>query len=255
MAHRPIVLDGVAIGAAFALCPLAAALAPADPAGPLARAEALVAFERDLGLLVEPAVHGWFAGHPALLAVVGFLYLWGHVPATVGALVWARLEHPRAFGLARDAFIATQALVVAGYLLAPTAPPRMLERFGADFSGTEGWTAVIQSPYAALPSGHVAFAVIVAGIVSALAAWRWVRWVAPLYPAVVTVVVIGTANHFWLDAAAGTIAAASGWGLAVMWRTRAAAFANRRAAEARTAGNVGPDSSAHRRRARATSNA
>ncbi len=137
------------------------------------------------------------------------------MPATVGALVWARLEHPRAFGLARDAFLATQALVVAGYLLAPTAPPRLLSG-GVE---VDGWHYTVQSPYAAMPSGHVAFAVVAAGIVCALAPWRWGRVLAVAYPLLVTVIVLGTANHFWIDAAAGASAAASGFGLAVIGRT------------------------------------
>src|SRR4051812_19193215 len=147
--------DIALIGAAFALCPLAAALAPADPSGPLARADAVVGFEHGIGLFFEPAFARWVSGRPALSALLAFLYLWGHVPATVGSLVWARLERPRFFPLARDAFLATQLLVIAGYLLAPTAPPRM--RSGQIHAG--GLVHTVQSPYAAMPSGHVAFAV------------------------------------------------------------------------------------------------
>ena len=66
----------------------------------------------------------------------------------------------------------------------PTAPPRMLASFGADASG-HGFVALIQSPYAAMPSGHVAFAVITAGIVCSLAPWRWVRVTLFTYPALV----------------------------------------------------------------------
>ena len=181
-----------------------------------------------------------------MLAIVGFLYVWGHVPATVGALVWARLEHPRAFGLARDAFLATQLVVVAGWVAFPTAPPRMLSG-GERPSG--GLVDLIQSPYAALPSGHVAFAVVVAGVVCSLAAWRWVRGLVALYPVLVTAVVVVTANHFWLDAVAGAGAAASGLGLAVISRTLARRFANRAPSVARSRDDdVGSDPSAPRRR-------
>jgi len=202
--------------------------------------------ERSLGLYVEHDAQGWLTGHPWLAAIVGFLYLWGHVPATVGALVWARLEHPRAFGLARDAFLATQLVVVAGWVAFPTAPPRMLSG-GERPSG--GLVDLIQSPYAALPSGHVAFAAFVAGVVCSLAAWRWVRGVVALYPVLVTAVVVVTANHFWLDAVAGVGAAASGRGLAVMGRTLAGRFANRLGNVTRSRDeDVGPDPSAPGRR-------
>ncbi len=196
-------------------------------------------------------MHAWLAARPTLLAVLGFLYLWGHVPATVGALVWARLEHPRAFPLARDAFLATQVVVVAGYLLVPTAPPRML--FG-DERPTGGMVDLIQSPYAALPSGHVAFAVVTAGIVGSLAPWRWVRAVVAAYPLLVTAVVLATANHFWVDAVAGVGAAASGLALTVMARTLFVCAINPRGEGLRSRDeHVGPDSSPPRRRSRPAS--
>jgi len=180
--------------------------------------------------------------------VLGFLYLWGHVPATVGALVWARLEHPRAFPLARDAFLATQVVVVAGYLLVPTAPPRMLF---SDERATGGMVDLIQSPYAALPSGHVAFAVVTAGIVGSLAPWWWVRAVVVVYTLLVTAVVLVTANHFWVDAVAGVGAAASGLALTVMARTLLGRSANPHAEALRSRDeHVGPDPSPPRRRSR-----
>ena len=239
------------MGGAFALCPIAAALAPDDPAGPLARASELAAFERGLGLYVEPSLHAWLAARPTLLAVLGFLYVWGHLPATVGALVWARLEHPRAFGLVRDAFLTAQVVVVAGYVLVPTAPPRML--FGGE-RASGGVVDLIQSPYAALPSGHVAFAVVTAGIVCSLAPWRWVRAVVALYPPLVTAVGLVTAKHFWVDAVAGAGAAATGLALAVIGRTAWRGSANRQRVWSRTSGeHVGPDPSPPRRRSRPAS--
>src|SRR5690242_9736675 len=119
--------DAALICGALALCPLVAALAPDAP--PLARTRALVEVERTLGVFVEPEVHGWVAARPLLLTLAGLFYVWVHLPATIGALVWARVERPHAFPAARDTFVATQVLTVAGYLLLPVAPPRMLPGF------------------------------------------------------------------------------------------------------------------------------
>jgi hypothetical protein len=235
---------------AFALCPLVAALAPDDPSGPLARLRSLEAFERGLGLYVEPRVWHWFQARPALLAVAGFLYIWGHVPATVGALVWARLERPAFFGLARNAFLATQVVVVLGYLVVPAAPPRMLLE-GVDAGGL---VHTVQSPYAAMPSGHVAFAVLVAVVVgSQVRALRGIAW---LYPALVTAIVIGTGNHLWVDALAGASAAATGFALAVMGRTLAAHGSNHCRQHPRSQhDHVGLDTSPPRGRARPATHA
>jgi PAP2 superfamily len=223
-----VIRDMAPVGAAFALCPLAAALAPEDPAGPLSRTRSLVAAERGLGLFFEPHVYGWAASRPWLLVAAGLFYVWVHVPATVGALVWARLERPGAFALARDAFLATQALTVAAYLALPTAPPRLAPGLGFGDTldavygdGAGGIAHSVQSPYAAMPSGHMAFAVVTAGIVAALARAPAVRAAALLYPPLVAAVITLTANHLWVDAVGGVTTAALGFGLArVLRRTR-----------------------------------
>jgi hypothetical protein len=244
--------DIALVAAAFALCPIVAALAPADPAVPMARGHALVAAERGLGLHFEPAVYAWTASRPTLLAILNFLYIFGHVPATVGALVWARLERPKAFPLARDAFLWTQGVVVAGYLVAPTAPPRML--LGLVDPRASDLTHTVQSPFAAMPSGHVAFAVVAAGIVGSQV--RALRWVAPLYPLLVTAIVIATANHLWIDALAGAGAALSGLALAVLARTRSWMRKDRGAGVARIPReHVPTDSPASRRPAGTTASA
>jgi len=217
--------DMALVVAALALCPMAAALAPAE--APLGTTRALVDAERALGLFFEPAVHAWVADRPALLTAAGLFYVWVHLPATIGALVWVRLERPHAFPVARDTFLATQAITVAGYVLVPVAPPRMLPGHGFTDtlaavygSGAEQLAHSVQSPYAAMPSGHVAFAVVAAGAVFALVRARTLRAAAVLYVVLVVAVIVATANHLWLDAAGGVAAAALG-ALAVRARTAA----------------------------------
>src|SRR4051794_35593922 len=218
--------DIALIVGAFALCPLVAALAPSAP--PLAHTRALVDGERALGIYAEPAIHAWTAARPALLKLAGLFYLWVHFPATVGALVWARLERPRAFQAARDTFLFTQALTVAGYLLFPVAPPRMLPGFTDTGAGDgERLANILQSPYAAMPSGHVAFAAVAAGTVFGLVRSRALRALAVLYVALVIAVIVATANHLFLDAAGGLVAASLGL-LAVRTRTAAIHWRARR---------------------------
>jgi hypothetical protein len=224
MADGPWWRDGAAIAAAFALCPVVAALAPADPSAPLSRLDRLIAAERSLGVFREPALWAFFEHRPGLLAVAQFLYLWGHLPATVGALVWARLERPRFFRRARDTFVATQLVVVGVYLLAPTAPPRML----AEPLEPGGWTHSVQSPYAALPSGHVAFAVVVAWILATQV--RPLRLVAWIYPCLVAAIVVGTRNHLWVDVVAGVAAAGAGHRITKLARSHRLAAARGHAA-------------------------
>lgn len=195
---------------ALAAFPVVAVLAPTDPSGPVERARDVVAIERDLGLFVEPAVHAWVAPHGTLMAVLGLFYVFAHLPALGGALVWCALERPSAYPRLRAIALAAHGITVAGYLLVPTAPPRLLGDAGfADTLGGlwgTGGSALahsVQSPYAAMPSGHVVFATLAGVSVAVLARPLAVRALAAAYPLLVTAVTLLTANHFWLDAVVG----------------------------------------------------
>jgi hypothetical protein len=207
------------VAAALALCPLVAALAPGDPASALARGRALSAAEHWSGTAFEPALYACVSAHPALLAAARAFYVWVHLPALVGALVWVWLERRHAFALARDTFVATQVFTVAAYLAVPTAPPWLTGAVRSSAGqDTGGALHALQSPYAAMPSGHVAFAAVAGGMVAALGRPAVVRALACAYPFVVVMVVLATGNHLWLDAVGGAFAALLG--LAVARRLR-----------------------------------
>jgi membrane-associated phospholipid phosphatase len=73
---------------------------------------------------------------------------------------------------------------------------------------TANTASVLYNPYAAIPSMHVAFALMVGFSGAALTPIRWLRPLWYFYPALVSVVVVVTANHFWIDAALGALVAA-----------------------------------------------
>jgi hypothetical protein len=210
-AFAPVVL-------ALALDPVAGFLAPGR-AGPVARMVDLIDAERALGIFVEPSVHAWVAARPLLLHSLEVTYVGVHVPLMLAVLVWAWLARPAAFPLARNTFVATQTLCAIAYITAPTAPPRMVAGLGysaAPGPGDHGLGRLVQSPYAAMPSAHIAFALVVAGIVFTLARSRALRVAALLYPLAVLLEIVATGNHIWLDAAGGTVAATVGLGIAVL---------------------------------------
>jgi hypothetical protein len=174
----------------------------------------LIDTEQRLGLFFEPTVHAWVGARPPLMRALRVTYVAAHLPVALGVLVWARRAHPHAFPQARDAFAATQALAALGYLIAPTAPPRMIAGLGYDDSprpGDRGLARSIHSPYAAMPSAHAAFSVVAAGTVWALARTRPVRTAALLYPPAVIAETIATGDHIWLDSIGGLVAAGLGF--------------------------------------------
>jgi membrane-associated phospholipid phosphatase len=116
-------------------------------------------------------------------------------------------------------FMVAMLIAIAGYVLFPTAPPRFLPEWGfqdtvSDFfgDGVAQTTTVLYNPYAAMPSMHVAFSLMIAVPAIKLVRHRALKLVWSLYPLLVTFVVISTGNHFWLDAAFGAVvAAAAAW--------------------------------------------
>lgn len=210
------------LAAALGLCPLAAQVIGDDPSAPIARAEALVDAERALGIHIEPAAHAWALERPTLLAAASVFYVVAHVAVAGWALVWTWYLRRDRFGVVRDAFIWTQILLVAVYVLLPTAPPRLLP--DARFTDTLGrlWgrgladsAHLLQSPFAAVPSGHVAFALVAGMTFARLGDMAWLRAFGWVYPPLVVAVTVITAHHLLLDAVAAALvvalAAAAAW--------------------------------------------
>jgi membrane-associated phospholipid phosphatase len=102
------------------------------------------------------------------------------------------------------------------YAAYPTAPPRFLPEWGfsdsvAHFTGltAEGSSAdALYNPFAAVPSMHVAFALMLAVPMASMSRRRLVKAIWLSYPALVTFVVVATANHWWFDAFTGALTAA-----------------------------------------------
>jgi hypothetical protein len=213
---------------ALALCPVAALAIGDDAAGPVARGQAVAELERSLGVFTEPALHAWALGHGWLLDAAGVFYVWAHVPVAGWALVWTWFLRRDAFPRVRDAFLWAQLLLVALYVAVPTAPPRLLPGAGFSDTLTGLWgqgladsAHLLQSPYAAMPSGHVAFALLAGGTFALLGDRRWLRAFGWLYPPLVVLVTVVTANHFWLDAVAAAAVVALSVALARFrpWQT------------------------------------
>jgi hypothetical protein len=99
------------------------------------------------------------------------------------------------------------------FFLFPCAPPRSLDHFVdtiADVSGFDldsGPVAQLYDPLAAMPSIHVAYAVVTAAGIAAASESPTLRALAPVYPPLVASVVFVTANHYVLDAVAGAAVA------------------------------------------------
>jgi hypothetical protein len=117
--------------------------------------------------------------------------------------VWTWCLRRDAFARVRDTWLIAQALCVVGYVALPTAPPRLVAG-GMPEGGLVSW---FQSPYAAMPSGHVAFALVAGATFARLGDRRWLRAFGWFHPPLIVLVTIATGHHLWLDAAGAVLVA------------------------------------------------
>ncbi|UYM04065.1 phosphatase PAP2 family protein [Solicola gregarius] len=137
-------------------------------------------------------------------------YAVAHFPVTIGFLVWMLWRRPAYYTWVRRSLVLLTGAALVGHLLYPLAPPRMLPRLGmVDTGQLFGFSVYSGSPhtgvanqFAAMPSLHVAWAVLVAVGIVVSTRTRW-RWLAVLHPGVTLFVVVVTANHYWLDGLVG----------------------------------------------------
>jgi membrane-associated phospholipid phosphatase len=178
--------------------------------------------QQELGALFEPSAQRLIDGSTVMVMLTSWTY-WLSQFAVVGVtLLWVYFRHHERFAGFRNWLIAANLVGLVGYVLMPTAPPRMFPEWGfvdtlAQYSAVSHDSGLIawgSNPYAAMPSLHAMDAFIVGvvmfGLVrSRLAKALWLAW-----PAWVAFAVISTGNHYWLDVVAGfVLAVATGYAL------------------------------------------
>ena len=202
----------------------------ADVGAAMDRGAELVTFEDHLSWLSEVRLNEALQSVPVLAVAAAYWYSLLHYTVTPVVLVWLRRHHPGSYGPARTALVVATLLGLVGFWLYPTAPPRMLADHGfvdtlAAFSNWGWWSTDASAPkglggltneLAAMPSLHVGWAVWVGWYVATHTSRRLVRIAAIAYPVITTLVVVATANHYWLDAVAGAALVAAVIGVVTM---------------------------------------
>ena len=173
----------------------------------------VIDLEKGLGTFFEPGLQSLFLDHRWVVDFANFLYMNSHFVVTTAFLVWLYIFRNQHFYFVRNMFMVAMGLALVGYALLPTAPPRLFEGFTdtiTDYAQVNHDSALVKvfiNPYAAIPSMHCAFALMI-GVTGAMIAKHKLTKIAwAVYPLLVFWVVVVTANHFWIDAAAGYLVA------------------------------------------------
>jgi hypothetical protein len=189
----------------FAVWQFAGQLSVMSSDDAILRGQSVWDLERRLHFPSESTVQGWFLPHHFLIQAANYYYASMHFALMIVMLVWAFARHRDRYPWVRMTLILVTASSLAVQLV-PVAPPRLLPwdgmvdtavQYGQSVYGTT--IAGLQADsYSAMPSVHVAWSVLVAVAVIRLSRNRW-RWLVLGHPALTVLVVVVTANHFWLD--------------------------------------------------------
>ncbi len=189
-----------------------------------ANGEWIIDFQRSLGSMIELNLQRAVESSAVLIQATSITY-WLSQFAVVGlALIWVYFKAHERFYAFRNMLIVGNLIGLAGYMLLPTAPPRMFP--GAGFTDTlathstvnhsSTFVAFSSNPYAAMPSLHALDALIVSVVMATVVRRRWAKVLWLAWAPWVWFAVMATGNHFWLDIAAGVLVA--GVAAAIVYR-------------------------------------
>jgi PAP2 superfamily len=174
-----------------------------------------------LHLNFELSLNHFVAAHEWIAQIMDYYYATLHFVVTIGVMVWLFVRRPHVYRGARTVMFATSLFGLLGFYLYPLAPPRLLPqydyvdtllRFHTWGSLADPAVAAHSNQFAAMPSLHIAWALWCGVALVRCARSIWVRAAGVLYPVLTLVVIVGTANHFVIDAVGGAVAVALGFG-------------------------------------------
>jgi PAP2 superfamily len=160
----------------------------------------------------ELSFNHFVAAHEWLAQLMNYYYATLHFLVTPSVMAWLFVRRPHIYRGARTVLVTTTMLGLLGFYLYPTAPPRLLAGF--DYVDTvikfRTWGSLADpsiaqhsNQYAAMPSLHIGWALWCGIAIWVCARRTWVRWLGLGYPVITLIVIVGTANHFILDAVGG----------------------------------------------------
>ena len=203
----------------------------------------VIDIQRALGFFWEDDMNDWIKDRKFLAQTANIVDFWLHFPLIIAFGMYLYYGQRRKYTLVRDTFLASGAIALVVYWLYPVAPPRELPALAIEFDNggpvfIRGFFDTMQeylgygyqassarafvNPYAAMPSLHFGWDLLLgAGIVWASWGRRWMWLTLPIgifLPISQLPAITATANHFFLDAAAGAIVALMGFPLALALR-------------------------------------
>lgn len=204
-------------------------LARGDVTGAVDHGLAILKVEKFLHINAEHPLNRLFTDQAWIGVPADFWYASLHYLVTPAILVWLFRSRSAHYRAARTWLMTSTFMGLIGFTLLPTCPPRLLSAGHgfvdtmAQYSSYGWWGGEASAPrgmggmtnqYAAMPSLHVGWALWCGVMLWRYGGTRMTKVAAVAYPLITTIVVMGTANHYFLDAVAGAAVMGLGFLLA-----------------------------------------
>ena len=217
------VRETAVIGVLYALWQLAGRVSVSGTDGALQRSRWIEWFERDLPLPSERSVQHVVLGHRLIVEAANLYYAAMHLTMMLTFLIWLFVRHHDQYRPVRMVMAWTTLGCLVIQLL-PVAPPRMLPGIvdtGLFYNQSVYSSGLSVDQLSAMPSMHVAWAVLVGYYAWRISPSRW-RYLGPAHSVITVVVVVATGNHWWLDGIAAvavlSLCAYGVYGVRTAWR-------------------------------------
>ena len=232
--RRTGVLDLSLIVVAFFLYSIVREMAGGNSREAFTHAFDVADLEQSLGIFQESNLQNLVLANETLIRFFNFVYTYGHFPLIGVVGLWLFVFQRERYLLFRNAFFAAGAIGLIVFNLFPMAPPRLMPLSYGMVDTLSLFQKVnyhsagnFVNPYAAMPSMHVGFNLLLCLAVASACSgmrppWRVLGLVASIVmPIVMATAVVVTGNHYILDIVGGYVAAALGMWVALLVREHA----------------------------------
>jgi hypothetical protein len=188
-----------------------------------ANANHVIDFERAIGIFWEPRLQEIVLHRQMLISLFNFIYFWLDFPLIVAVGMWMYFFRRHEYTIARDAILLSGLISLVIYTFFPVMPPRLLptgefvgtiEKYN-DLSYQAQSLGAFVNPYAAVPSLHFGWAMIIGGLIFVTMRQPLLRGLGLLLPWAQLAAIVFTANHYIIDAAVGCAVCVVGLALAL----------------------------------------
>lgn len=191
--------------------------ADAQPA--FENARYLMRLEAHLGIFEEISLQSATISYDLVVHAFNLIYFYAHWPAIIACGLFLFITRPHIYNITRNAFLISGAIALVFFVLFPVAPPRLATVGIVD---TLGMTVPLDydnspfvNPYAALPSMHVGWAMVLSLGLYLSTQLRSVRILALSITPAMWIATVITGNHFIIDGLFGTMLAGIGFASAL----------------------------------------